>query len=84
MIGRDTCWNHSSDPVTNKFPEPAPIDRPKEIRLLEKQLRSCYRLPSTLERAKVVMQLIELLERLRKPEPAPKDLTVEERLALRR
>ena len=85
MVGTDLCWNHTRDPVTKKFPEPHPIDRAREIKLLEKQLRGIYRLHASLERSREMRALIELLERLRAtaPEPAVEDLTVEERLALR-
>lgn len=88
MKGTDLCWNHTRNPETGKFPDPIPIDRAREIKLLEMQLRSCYRLSPSLNRAKVVMQLIELIERLRTAEGPPpvtdvKELTVEERLARR-
>ena len=85
MVGTLYCWNHTPDPVTKKFPEPLPIDRAKEIKYLEKQLRGVYRLPASLERSREVRAIIELLERLREAPPAPdiKSLTVEERLALR-
>ena len=87
MVGTDLCWNHTKNPKTGGFPEPKPIDRAAEIRYIEKQLRGVYRLVPSLERSREIRALIELMERLRASEapatPDVKDLTVEERLALR-
>jgi hypothetical protein len=82
--GARFCYFHNVD-ENGRHSEPAPMDLAKEIRILEKSLRSVQRLPQSLERAKVTMELVKLLEQLREPKakPSVKDLTVEERLALR-
>ena len=78
------CYFHSVDAITGHRKLPEAITREKEIEVIEEYLRSIRRtMPSSLEKARTIIQLVELLERLRQPVP-PRSLTVEERLALRR
>ena len=85
MIGSTTCWVHSRVPGSAANIPVKPITREREIAMVERQIRAVGKLPASLEKARTTIQLIELLERLRKPESSEtKDLTVEERLALSR
>lgn len=69
MAGHEYCFFHHVDPTTGKqLSEPRPIDRAVEVRILEETLRSVRKQPPSNEKARTLMQLIDMLEQLRKPE----------------
>jgi hypothetical protein len=74
MAGRDVCFFHNVDPATGQqLYEPLPIDRAAEIKILEQTLRVVRRQPASYEKARTIMALIDMIERLRPDGQEPKD-----------
>jgi len=87
-IGDEYCYFHAKDPQTSIRVPPKPETREQEMLALFQCLRTARRLPASLERNRVILRTVELIEQLRRDADPPlpkdiKDLTVEERLALR-
>lgn len=72
MAGSEFCFFHSFDPDTGRRVESPPIDREKEIKIVEQTLRAARRQPPSLEKARTIISLVQLLEQLRKPEEKEK------------
>jgi hypothetical protein len=86
MKDSDYCFFHGKDPHTGKQHRDYALTIAKEIEIVENALRGTRKARHSLDKARLVIQLVELLERLKKEGSGEVDirsLTVEERLALR-
>ncbi len=86
VAGREYCFFHDRDPQTGKQKHLGSLSKEKEIEIVENALRGVRAMRRSLDKGRLVIQLVELLERLKKETTGEVDvrsLTAEERLARR-